>query len=574
MSTINDLNTILSNVFKELDYNSKFAFFQYSDRPDLSDFQTNCAMPLCKELHKNPREVAESIVSKLKDNNIFDKITIDGPGFINVVINNNYLIEELNKTINDSKCGLDKKDKSKNVIIDFGGYNIAKEPHVGHLRSTVIGESIRKIYNFCGDNVLSDVHLGDWGLQMGMVIEGIRLKYPEAECFKEDFNKEEITDLSITPEELTELYRLSSNKSKEDKDFNDKIHKTTKKLQDGYKPYITLWKYFTFISINDLKDIAENILNTHFDFWNGESSVNELSTLMIRNLIDRKFITKSDGAEIIDISDIDDSLPPVIMKNSEGALMYATTDIATILDRVQRLNANLILYIVDARQSLHFKQVFLASKKISLLDDNHKAEHCPFGTMNGKDNKPFKTRSGDNVKLRDLINEVISKIKEKSKVDDEETIKNIAVACLKFADLINYRESNYIFDMDQFTSYEGKTGAYILYSVVRINSILNNQDIKDFKITDIRTKEEKDLLLELSRFSQVVLSAYDKKAPNFIAEYVYNIAKKFNAFYSVCPINNEKDEEYKKSKLSLIYLIRQYIVVCLDLLGIKNVNKM
>lgn len=574
MSIIDKLNSIILAVFKELNYNEKFAFFQYSDRPDLSDFQTNCAMPLCKELHKNPREVAESIVDKLKDNDIFEKITIDGPAFINVVISNNYLIEELNKTIKNERCGLEKFKKSKNVIIDFGGYNLAKETHVGHLRSTVIGESIRRIYSFCGDNVLSDVHFGDWGLQMGMVIEGTRLKYPEAECFKEDFNKEEITDLNFTPEELTELYRLSSNKSKEDKEFNDKVHKTIKKLQDGYKPYLALWRYFTSVSIKDLKDIAENILGAHFDFWNGESSVNDLAILMIRNLIERKFITKSDGAEIIDISDMDDSLPPVIMKNSIGAIMYATTDIATILDRVQRLNANLILYIVDARQSLYFKQVFLASKKISLLDDNHKAEHCPFGTMNGKDNKPFKTRSGDNVKLRDLINEVISKIREKSKVDDEETIKNIAVACLKFADLINYRESNYIFDMEQFTSYEGKTGAYILYSVVRINSILNNQDVKDFKITDIRTKEEKDLLLELSRFSQVVLSAYDKKAPNFIAEYVYNIAKKFNVFYTVCTINNEKDEEYKKSKLSLIYLTKQYIITCLYLLGIEPVEKM
>ena len=567
------LNENIKHIFTKLDYDKNFAIFQYSDRPDLSDFQTNCAMSLCKILKKSPIEIANNIKNELEKIDFIEKVTVDGPGFINVTIKNDIIFNYINKTINNDNCGL-KNFSNKTVIIDFGGYNIAKEAHVGHLRSTVIGESIRRIYKFCGDKVISDVHQGDWGLQMGMVIEGIRLKYPEAECFKENFDKDEITDLNLTSSELTEIYRTSSNKSKEDVEYNKKVHETTTKLQNGYKPYTILWKYFTNISINDLKKIVEDVLNAHFDLWNGESSVNELIKIMLRNLVQQKIVIESQGAEIIDISDMDENIPPVIVKNSEGAVMYATSDMATILDRIQKFNCDLILYVVDARQSLHFKQVFLACKKIGLLNDKHKAEHCPFGTMNGKDNKPFKTRSGDNVKLQDLINDTINKIKEKSIIKDDDTIKKIATACIKFADLINYRESNYIFDLDQFTNYEGKTGAYLLYSVVRINSILDKQKCFNFSINQINTKEEKDLLIELTKFPYVIKSSYDKKAPNFIAEYVYKLAKKFNSFYSVCNINNEKDEEYKKSKISLIYITRQYIIKSLDLLGIDCVDKM
>ena len=573
MTIIETLNDALLDIFKKLNYDEKYAFFQYSDRPDLSDFQTNCAMPLCKIYKKSPIEIANTIKTELENIDFIDTISIDGPGFINIKLKNEILFNQLNTTINNNKCGY-TNTSNKTVIVDFGGYNIAKEPHVGHLRSTVIGESIRRIYEFCGDRVIGDVHQGDWGLQMGMVIEGIRLKYPQAECFKEDFNKDKITDLNLTASELTEIYRTASAKSKEDEEFNKQVHITTTKLQNGYKPYNVLWKYFTNISINDLKELTEGTLKAHFDLWNGESAVNDLIKLMVRNLMQQKIVIESQGAQIIDISDMEDGIPPVIVKNSEGAVMYATSDIATILDRIQKYNCDLMLYVVDARQSLHFKQVFLACKKIGLLNEKHKAEHCPFGTMNGKDNKPFKTRSGETVRLRDLINDTIAKIEEKSTIKDKDTIEKIAVACLKFADLINYRESNYIFDLEQFTNYEGKTGAYLLYGIVRINSILANNELTEYKITQIQTKEEKDLLIELTKFNDVIKSAYDKKAPHFIAEYVYKLVKKFSAFYSACNINNEVDVDYKKSKLSLIYLTRQYVVKCVELLGIECVERM
>lgn len=572
MTIITSLNSELEKVFDKLNYNKKYAIFQYSDRPDLSDFQTNCSMPLCKEYKKSPIEIAKTIVAELEQNNIFDKVTIDGPGFINVKVNEKYLLSFLNNIINKDKVGLEWDEPKKTVVIDFGGYNIAKEPHVGHLRSTVIGESIRRIYDFAGDKVISDVHTGDWGLNMGMVIQGIKLKYPNLKCFQDGFNEDTIDDLTITSAELTEVYRLATSKAKEDEEFAKTVHLTTKMLQDGYKPYRVLWQYFTDVCIKDLKSIVVDVFDAHFDLWNGESSVHELIIQMIRNLLINKTITISDGAKIIDLSEYD--LPPVMMEKSDGAFMYASSDMATILDREQKYNPDIILYIVDYRQSLHFKQVFTACKKIGLLNEKHQAEHCPFGTMNGKDNKPYKTRSGDIVLLRYLVQETIDKIKSKSTNSNDETVKNIAVACIKFADLINYRESNYIFDLDQFTNYEGKTGAYLLYALVRINSILNSQEKIDYNITHLKTKEEKDLVMELTKFSSIFKQAYDKKAPNVIAEYVYTIARKFSTFYANCSINNEKDIEYKNSKISLLYLTKTMIETCLYLLGIRTIKEM
>lgn len=571
MNIIKILNNELTKIFDKFEFDKKYAFFQYSDRPDLSDFQTNCAMPLCKMLKKSPRDIANLIVPELEKIKLFDKITVDGPGFINVSIKNKELLNIINTTFGDNKLSFEKKDKSIKVVIDFSSPNVAKEMHVGHLRSTVIGESLRRIFLFAGDEVIGDNHLGDWGTPMGMVIEGIRIKYPNIEVFQEGFDKDKIVDLNLSPSDLLEIYKTSSAKNKEDESFAEKVRKTTKMLQDGYKPYRVLWKYFWNISINDMKNIYK-ILDTHFDLWNGESSVHETIRKMIPELEKNGVITVSQGAKIVDLSDKD--MPPAIIEKSDGAVMYASSDLATILDRRNKINPDLMLYVVDYRQGLHFKQVFEAARRSGYLDNEHIAEHIAFGTMNGDDGKPFKTRSGDTVKLRELITEMIDVISKKSSVKDKETIEKIAVACLKFADLINYRESSYIFDMESFTNFEGKTGAYILYSLVRINSILLNNSEFNHNITTIKTHEEKDLIIELSRFSQVFVGSYEKRAPNYIAEYVYILAKKFNSFYSACSINNENDEEYKKSKLSLIYLTKEYIETCLYLLGINNVEKM
>ncbi|MDR1425477.1 MAG: arginine--tRNA ligase [Rickettsiales bacterium] len=574
MDIIDLLNIELGNIFKKLGYDSDRAIFQYSNRPDISDFQTNSPMVLAQTLKKNPTEIARTIAEGLQSSAIFKNITVDGPGFLNVTIENNFLLKLLNETMNDSQCGFRSKIPPKVVVIDFGGYNIAKEPHVGHLRSTVIGESIRRIYEFCGDRVIGDVHQGDWGLNMGMVIQGIKLRYPNLKCFSDNFDGDGIDDLETTSEELTDIYREATAKAKDDPVFEEGVHRATKMLQDGYRPYRVLWKHFSDISIRDLKDMAVGVFGANFDLWNGESSVHELIIQIIRNLTANGVITISDGAKIIDLKELDPDIPPVIIEKSDGAVMYASSEIATILDRLQKFNPDLILYVVDARQSLHFKQVFLACKKIGLLNERHQLEHCPFGTMNGVDGKPFKTRAGNIVKLRNLVEETKAKIREKSSQGSEDDIKNIAVACIKFADLINYRESSYIFDLDQFTNYEGKTGAYILYSLVRINSILGNYSFDSHRIDRINSEEEKSLLMEFTKFPNIVKQAYAKKAPNIVADYVYRIAKRFNSFYASCNINNETDAEYQKSKVSILKLTKQYLEICLRLLAIDTVIKM
>ena len=571
---LNNINNLLLNIFDKLSFDKQYAFFKYSDREDLSDFQTNCAFALAKQLKKNPKEIANTITEELNKSDYFSNITVDGAGFINIKIADNIVCNFLNETFKSDKIFIDKKTKNKKVIVDFGGYNIAKEAHVGHLRSTVIGESIRRIYEFSGDTVISDVHLGDWGLNMGMTIQGIKLKYPNLECFREDFSGDNIRDFNTTPRELTELYRLANEKAKTDEEFSKEVHLTTKKLQDGHKGYNALWKYFRQVCIDELKHLTVDILGAKFDYWNGESTVHPIIIQMIRNLLIKKQAVIDNGAKVIDMKEFD--MPPFIIEKSDGAVMYSSSDMATIIDRMQKFNPDLITYVVDYRQSFYFEQLFKVCRKVGVLNDKCETKFCGFGTMNGKDNKPYKTRSGEIVSLKFLIEETINKIKEKSSNSsiDNETINNIAVACIKFADLINYRESSYIFNLEQFTNYEGKTGAYLLYGIVRINSILKKQEQFEYKITDIKTNEEKQLLIELSKFDSIFNLAYSKESPNIIAEYTFNLVKKFNNFYNSCHIDNEQDLQYKKSKISIIVLVKKYIETCLYLLGIRTVEKM
>ncbi len=573
MNTINNfLNKELKLCFRDLNLNEDFAFFQYSNRPDLSDFQTNCAMPLAKILHQNPRDIASKILEYFKDKSFVESISIDGPGFINLTVKNDILLSYINACITDDKLGYSRQKGKRKVIIDFAAPNVAKEMHVGHLRSTVIGESLRRIYSFCGDEVISDMHQGDWGSNMGVVIESIRLKYPNLKCFKPGFDENLIDDLQLSASELTDIYRLGAAKAKEDPDFFKKTREATKLLQDGYKPYRVLWEYFSEVSLDDIRDICCGIFSSHFDLFNGESSVHYLIQPMIDDLVSQGYIVESDGAKVIDLSE--DNLLPLIVQKSDGAFLYATTDMASLLFRTTEYKPDLILYVVDGRQSEYFRQILAAGKKVGYLNDHTKAIHCAFGTMNGKDGKPYKTRSGDIVRLRYLVDETISKVSEKSKVKDKECIKNIAVACIKFADLINYRELDYIFDLERFTSFDGKTGAYILYNLVRINSILESYDSFDYMVTQINNKAERNLVFNLMRFVEVVENSYVKQSPNFIADYAYSLAKDFSSFYTICNINNEKDPVYKKSKLSLLFLTKRSIETCLYLLGIKPVDRM
>ncbi|MDR2526896.1 MAG: arginine--tRNA ligase [Rickettsiales bacterium] len=565
------LNIELNKIFQILNYDKKFAVFQYSDRPTLSDFQSNCAMPLAKILHFTPFEIASNITEELKKISYFSVVSIDGPGFINVTLKDNFIIDYLNKIVGDEKLGYRNNDKKRVITLDYGSPNVAKELHVGHLRSIIIGESLKRIFTFNGDKVIGDDHLGDWGTNMGMVIEGIRNKYPDIKVFEENFNGDRIDDLDLRPSDLLDLYQYSNKRAKDDNVFFQQVQDTTKLLQDGYKPYRVLWKYFWDISIKDINEVYA-MFDTIHDIIQGESYYHEEIGDMIKELEGNGKLVESEGAKVIDITDT--GMPPLLVVKSNGSYMYQSTDLATCRLHRRVNNPDLMLYVVDFRQSLHFKQLFESAKRCGYLDDSHTAEHISYGTMNGKDGKPFKTKSGDLVKLRDLVNDMISVIKQKSSIDDEKVIRSIAIACLKFADLVNYRESSYVFDIDSFTNYEGKTGAYILYSLVRINSILEKLSVKEGALTIIKTKEERDLLFELLKFIDTIKISILKRAPHFLAEYVYNIAKKFNSFYVTSPISTEQDIDYKKSKIAILNIVKKHIKTCLELLAINEVNKM
>jgi arginyl-tRNA synthetase len=574
MHLLEDMNGCLRKVVGELGWDDGKVSFQYSNRSDMGDFQTNIALLKAREMQKSAMELASIVAQQLRKSSLFKSVSADEPGFINVFVNDNVLLQLLNTVQEESSCGYEHHLAPRRVIVDFGGYNIAKEPHVGHLRSTIIGESIRRVYEFCGDFVVSDVHLGDWGLNMGMTIGGIKSKYPQLECFTEGFSGDTIDDLELTPAALTDIYRWASSRSKEDTAFEIEVHRITKLLQNDYAPYKTLWKYFTNLSLSDLKELAQDIFNAHFDLWNGESSVHLLMQHLLRNLALQGSLKISAGAKVIDLDGEEESLPPVIMEKSDGALTYATSDIATILDRLQKFNPDLMLYFTDNRQILHFKQVFLACRKIGLLQEKHQVEHCFFGTVNGKDGKPFKTRSGVLVRLRDLVLEAENAIRRKSSTISNEDVRSIAIACIKFADLINPRESDYVFDFDSFTAYEGKTGAYMLYGLVRMRSLLEENKLTHYAMTKILREEERTILVELTRFQYVVEQAYTHKAPHFIADFSYRLVKKFGSFYANCNINGENDEEYRRSKISLVYILKQYLEKCLYLLGIGSVTRM
>jgi arginyl-tRNA synthetase len=559
------LNKRLEDIFDDLNFDKRFAFFNYSNRKDLGDLQVNASMPIAKILHKDPKEIGQQILDKLQNiNYFFEKISIDGPGFINITLKNDFI---LNSTFDYDY----KTPNPRNVLIEYSSPNVAKEMHVGHLKNAILGGSLERIYKFAGDKVITDSHLGDWGTNMGMVIEAIKVKYPHIKCFQENFNDEKIDDLNLTPTDLLQLYQFANGKAKEDKDFFARVLENTRLLQLKYKPYFVLWEYFSDVSIRDMKEVNE-MLNISFDTLLGESFYEDICIEIVDELRKNGKAIISKELLVIDLDEFD--MPPFILTKSNGSFLYSTTDLATVKYRIENYNSDLTLYVVDFRQSLHFKQLFTAAKKIGYITDKNVFEHVGYGTINGKDNRPFKTRSGDNVKLRDLIEDTIGAVMKKTTIDDKNIIQKIAIACLKFADLINFRESSYIFDMEQFTNFEGKTGAYILYSIVRINSILSSHKELPTNIEIIKTKEERELLIEFLKFKEIFKLSYDKRAPHFIAEYTYNLAKIFNTFYAVSHVNNETDEHYKKSKLALLNITKKYLETCLYLLNIETVEKM
>ena len=573
--------------FEKNEYDKKLGKVVVSNRPDLCQYQCNGAMAGAKLYHKAPIMIANQVVESLQENEMFESVEAVMPGFINIKLNSEFVAKYLNDMKEADKYGCENK-ASETIVIDYGGANVAKPLHVGHLRSAVIGESVKRIERFMGNKVISDVHLGDWGLQMGLIITELECRKPDLVYFDESYTGEYPEEAPFTISELEEIYPCASAKSKVDEEFKEKAHQATLKLQSGYAPYTAIWKHIMKVSVEDLKKNYGN-LNVDFDLWKGESDAQPYIPGLIQDLIDKKLAYESQGALVVDISKEDDTkeLPPCIVRKSDGAALYATSDLATIIQREQDYKPNHYIYVADKRQELHFTQVFRVSKKANIVDENTKMEFLGFGTMNGKDGKPFKTRDGGVMRLENLIAQinkaVYDKIMENRTVSEEEannTAKIVGLAALKYGDLSNQASKDYIFDIDRFASFEGNTGPYILYTIVRIKSILEkykaesgNADV-NLPVINTDNGSQMQLMLEVAKFNEIIENAAEELAPHKICSYVYDLSNAFNRFYHETKILAEEDQTKKAGYIALINLTINVLEQCIDLLGFSAPDRM
>ena len=541
--------------FEKNENGKKLGKVVVSNRPDLCQYQCNGAMAGAKLYHKAPIMIANQVVESLQDNEMFESVEAVMPGFINIKLNSEFVAKYLNDMKEADKYGCENK-APETIVIDYGGANVAKPLHVGHLRSAVIGESVKRIERFMGNKVISDVHLGDWGLQMGLIITELECRKPDLVYFDESYTGEYPEEAPFTISELEEIYPCASAKSKVDEEFKEKAHQATLKLQSGYAPYTAIWKHIMKVSVEDLKKNYGN-LNVDFDLWKGESDAQPYIPGLIQDLIDKKLA------------------------------LYATSDLATIIQREQDYKPNHYIYVADKRQELHFTQVFRVSKKANIVDENTKMEFLGFGTMNGKDGKPFKTRDGGVMRLENLIAQinkaVYDKIMENRTVSEEEannTAKIVGLAALKYGDLSNQASKDYIFDIDRFASFEGNTGPYILYTIVRIKSILEkykaesgNEDV-NLPVISTDNGSQMQLMLEVAKFNEIIENATEELAPHKICSYVYDLSNAFNRFYHETKILAEEDQTKKAGYIALINLTINVLEQCIDLLGFSAPDRM
>ena len=589
MKKILDLITSeVKEAFAACGYDESFAKVTLSNRPDLCEYQCNGAMAAAKAYKKKPIDIANEVVEKLSGGDIFSEVNAVMPGFINIKLEAGYLATYMNNMREEDQCGCEKAKTPLTIIVDYGGANVAKPLHVGHLRSAIIGESIKRMGRFLGHKVIGDVHLGDWGLQMGLIIEELRDRKPELAYFDETYTGEYPKEAPFTIGELEEIYPAASAKSKTDEEFSARAHEATLKLQNGYAPYRAIWNHIIDVSVTDLKKNYGN-LNVSFDLWKGESDAQAYIPGLIQELEEKKLAYESQGALVVDIAEPGDSkeLPPCIICKSDGAALYSTSDLGTILEREKEFCPDWYIYITDKRQELHFTQVFRVAKKAGFVPEERKMSHLGFGTMNGKDGKPFKTRDGGVMRLETLISDIdaaaYEKIMENRTVSEEEALKTskiVGMAALKYGDLSNQASKDYIFDMDRFVSFEGNTGPYILYTIVRIKSILAKAS--DLEVQGVCTGDilpavsgaEKDLMLQLSKYNEVIETSFMELAPHKICQYVYELANAFNRFYHDTKIIAEENEKQRASWLSLISLAKDVLTACIDLLGIEAPERM
>ena len=582
MSLLKELEKDLKEIVKKASYEVENLAIEPSNRRDLGEYQLNDAMQLARTYHENPREIATKIVKELEQDDRFENINIAGPGFINISLSEKYTVDFLNKMNEDLYNNIDKRDKKK-VILDYGGANVAKALHVGHLRSANIGEAIKRLARTLGYEVLGDAHLGDYGRPLGFVVLEIQKMYPELPYFDPSYtgNFEELT-LPITNADLEKIYPLASQKAKEDETYLEEGRQVTAKIQNHERGYYDLWKKVVEISKEDIKQVYDE-LNTEFDLWLGESDGAEYFE-ELKNIYEEKgLLQESQGALIIDVSEEKDisPMPPLLFVKSNGTISYETTDLATILQRKKDFDPDEIWYCVDNRQALRFEQIFRAVRKVQLVRDDVVLEHIGFGTMNGKDGKPFKTRDGGVMSLKGLISLVTDETRKRinpetvPEEEREEVAKKVAIAALKYADFLPYRETDYVFEVEKFADLEGKTGPYLLYSTIRMKSLLNKaKEIPAKEIKKIQGKTEKDIALVLLELPNVLNKALEVRSLNDIAEYLFNLTSLYNKFYAEHKIITEEKSELRESWIVLTNLVYQVNSLLLDLLGIDVPEKM
>ncbi len=588
MKKILDLITEeMRQAFAGSGYDEAYAKVTLSNRPDLCEYQCNGAMAAAKAYKKKPIDIANEVVAKLEGSRIFEEVNAVMPGFINLKIGSGFLAEYMNGMREGQKLGMEEVERPETVIVDYGGANVAKPLHVGHLRAAVIGESIKRMGRFVGHKVIGDVHLGDWGLQMGLIIEELRVRQPQLCYFDESYTGEYPTEAPFTISELEEIYPAASAKSKVDEAFKERAQEATFKLQSGYAPYRAIWKHIMNVSLKDLKKNYSN-LNVEFDLWKGESDAQPYIPDMIEDLIHKGLAYESQGALVVDIAEETDSkeLPPCIIRKSDGAALYATSDLATIVEREKDFKPDHYIYVVDKRQELHFTQVFRVAKKAGIVAPDRKMDFVGFGTMNGKDGKPFKTREGGVMRLENLIADIskaaYDRIMENRTISEEEaekTAKIVGLAALKYGDLSNQATKDYVFDIDRFISFEGNTGPYILYTIARINSILKKYEstcgmAEDTSILPASAEPEKTLMLVLSRFSEVMHGSFEELAPHKICAYIYELSNALNHFYHETRIIAEEDKKKQAGYIGLVTLTRSVLTTCIDLLGFEAPERM
>ena len=574
----------VSQAFEAAGLEASLGKVTVSNRPDLCEYQCNGAMPAAKQAHRPPLELAQAVAAQLEGETMFARVEAVKPGFLNLTLDPGYLRDYVARMAQDARFGLEPEAQPKTIVMDYGGPNVAKPLHVGHLRSAIIGESVKRIARYFENRVIGDIHLGDWGLQMGLIIEELRERQPELPYFDPAFTGAYPAEAPFTIAELEEIYPTASAKSKVDEAFASRAHDATYKLQHGDRGYRAIWEHIMRISKADLQRNYEK-LDVHFDLWLGESDAQADIPPMLEAMKARGIVTESEGALVVEVQQPEDTkeVPPCILVKSDGASLYATTDLATLVQRMRDFTPDKVLYVTDKRQALHFEQVFRAARKGGIVPDGVELQHLGYGTMNGKDGKPFKTREGGVMRLERLISEVTDyvrrKITENQVVDEgdvEETAQRIALAALKYGDLSNQPTKDYIFDMERFAAFEGNTGPYILYTIVRIKSILAKYGAAadSAALLPPETKEAKDLMLTLTRFADSLRAAYQDNAPNDICAYVYDLAGVANKFYHETRILAEPDAAKQAGYVALMDLTRRVLETSIDLLGFSAPERM